>query len=106
MKFLDYTHNIWLVAASLSLSIVAGFTGFSLTKGIAGQTVALRKLSVSLAAVALGGGIWSMHFVAMLGLQLPIPVYYDAMITEKRAKVGDALRGGISWRCRVAVNSL
>jgi hypothetical protein len=25
---------------------------------------------------------------------------------EKRAKVGDALRGGISWRCRVAVNSL
>ncbi|MDT8326683.1 MAG: hypothetical protein RQ750_04755, partial [Roseovarius sp.] len=26
--------------------------------------------------------------------------------SEKRAKVGDALRGGISWRCRVAVNSL
>jgi len=25
---------------------------------------------------------------------------------EKRAKVGDALRGGISWRCRVAINSL
>nr|WP_255014111.1 transposase [Roseovarius sp. M141] len=24
---------------------------------------------------------------------------------ENRAKVGDALRGGISWRCRVAVNS-
>ena len=25
--------------------------------------------------------------------------------SEQRAKVGDALRGGISWRCRVAVNS-
>ncbi|SFD16040.1 hypothetical protein SAMN05444415_1081, partial [Salipiger profundus] len=25
---------------------------------------------------------------------------------EKRAKVGDALRGGISWRCSDAVNSL
>ncbi|WP_424988727.1 hypothetical protein, partial [Microbulbifer sp. S227A] len=24
---------------------------------------------------------------------------------EKRAKVGDALRGGISWRCSDAVNS-
>jgi hypothetical protein len=24
---------------------------------------------------------------------------------EQRAKVGDALRGGISWRCRSAVNS-
>ena len=28
------------------------------------------------------------------------------LLGEKRAKVGDALRGGISWRCRVAVNSL
>ena len=29
-----------------------------------------------------------------------------SMMMEKRAKVGDALMGGISWRCRVAVNSL
>ena len=28
------------------------------------------------------------------------------MLTEKCAKVGDALRGGISWRCLRAVNSL
>jgi hypothetical protein len=27
------------------------------------------------------------------------------MAREQRAKVGDALRGGISWRCRSAVNS-
>ncbi|MDA3858172.1 MAG: LytTR family transcriptional regulator DNA-binding domain-containing protein [Roseovarius sp.] len=93
MEFLNYTHNLWLVAASLSLSMVAGFTGFSLTKGIAGQTVAMRKLSVSLAAVALGGGIWSMHFVAMLGLQLPIPIYYDAMITLGSALVAILMVG-------------
>jgi len=93
MEFLDYTHNLWLVAASLSISMVAGFTGLSLTKGIAGQTVAMRKLSVSLAAVALGGGIWSMHFVAMLGLQLPIPIYYDAMITLGSALVAILMVG-------------
>lgn len=28
MEFLDHTHNLWLVAASLSISMVAGFTGF------------------------------------------------------------------------------
>jgi hypothetical protein len=29
----------------------------------------------------------------------------DVVLIEQRAKVGDALRGGISWRCRSAVNS-
>ncbi|SEK11135.1 Acetolactate synthase large subunit [Marinovum algicola] len=28
------------------------------------------------------------------------------LVTEKRARVGDALRGGITWRCSDAVNSL
>lgn len=93
MEFLDYTHNPWLVAASLSISLVAAFTGFSLTRGIAAQPVALRKLSVSLAAIALGGGIWSMHFVAMLGLRLPIPIYYDAMITLGSALVAILMVG-------------
>ena len=56
MEFLDYSHNLWVVAASISISIMAGFTGFSRTKRISGQTVVLRKLSATLAAVALGGG--------------------------------------------------
>jgi NO-binding membrane sensor protein with MHYT domain len=42
---------------------------------------------VTLAAIALGGGIWSMHFVAMLGLQMPILFYYDAAITLASALV-------------------
>ncbi|MGX0975346.1 NO-binding membrane sensor protein with MHYT domain [Roseovarius sp. MBR-51] len=93
MEFLEYSHNLWLVVASLSVSLVAAFTGFSLTRGIAAQPVALRKLSVTLAAVALGGGIWSMHFVAMLGLQLPIPIYYDAMITLGSALIAILMVG-------------
>ncbi|SEK30743.1 MHYT domain-containing protein, NO-binding membrane sensor [Roseovarius azorensis] len=93
MEFLEFTHNPWLVAASLSISLVAAFTGFSLTRGIAAQPVALRKLSVTMAAIALGGGIWSMHFVAMLGLQLPIPIYYDAAITLGSALVAILMVG-------------
>jgi NO-binding membrane sensor protein with MHYT domain len=93
MEFLEYSHNLWLVVASLSVSLVAAFTGFSLTRGIAAQPVAMRKLSVTLAAIALGGGIWSMHFVAMLGLQLPIPIYYDAMITLGSALIAILMVG-------------
>ncbi|MEA2706740.1 MAG: hypothetical protein QOH22_1528, partial [Gemmatimonadaceae bacterium] len=29
-------------------------------------------------ALAMALGIWSMHFVGMLALHLPIPVWYDA----------------------------
>ncbi|MEM6578309.1 MAG: MHYT domain-containing protein [Pseudomonadota bacterium] len=53
----------------------------SLTKDLSTKTLAQRKIAVALAAVALGGGIWSMHFVAMLGLQMPILFFYDAAIT-------------------------
>jgi CRP-like cAMP-binding protein len=31
---------------------------------------------------------------------------FEPIVDEKGAKVGDALRGGISWRCSDAVNSL
>lgn len=57
------------------------FTGLSLTRDLAKKPVFQKKASIALAAVALGGGIWAMHFVAMLGLKLPIPFYYDAAIT-------------------------
>ncbi|MEM7670090.1 MAG: MHYT domain-containing protein, partial [Pseudomonadota bacterium] len=64
-----------------------GFTGLSLTQGIAKLALRQRKVSIALASVALGGGIWSMHFVAMLGLQLPFIFYYDAAITLASALV-------------------
>ena len=87
MEFLEYGHNNLLVTMSFVVAIVAGFTGLSLTKDLSSKSIAHRKISISLAAVALGGGIWSMHFVAMLGLQLPILFYYDAAITLASALI-------------------
>jgi len=87
MQVLDYTHNHWLVIASLLVALMAGFTGLSLTKGLSTRSAAHKKVLVSLAAIALGGGIWSMHFVAMLGMQFPILFYYDAAITLASALV-------------------
>lgn len=87
MQILDYSHNPMLVFASLLVAMMAGFTGLSLTKGLSERNIMHRKVSVALASVALGGGIWSMHFVAMLGLQLPIMFYFDAAITLASALV-------------------
>ncbi len=81
MEFIEYGHNVGLVAVSFFVALVAGATGLTLTKDLSLQSVAQRKLSVAMAAIALGGGIWSMHFVAMLGLHMPILYFYDAAIT-------------------------
>ncbi|WP_148922346.1 MHYT domain-containing protein [Oceanicella actignis] len=78
---LEVSHNGWLVIAAFAVALMAGFTGLSLTRGASALPPGRRKLVVALASAILGGGIWSMHFVAMLGLQLPILFYYDALVT-------------------------
>ena len=81
MEFLPFSHSNLLVAMAVLVSVVSGFTGLSLTRDLSSKAVFERKVSVALASVALGGGIWAMHFIGMLGLQLPILFFYDAAIT-------------------------
>ena len=68
---IEYGHNGLLVFLSLLVALVAGFTGLSLTKDPSSKSFSQRKIAVALSSFALGGGIWSKHFVAMLGLQMP-----------------------------------
>lgn len=90
---LEFSHDWRLVLASLAIALMAGFTGLSLTQGVSRLSVTQRKVAVSMAAVALGGGIWSMHFVAMLGLRLPIFYFYDALTTLVSALVAILMTG-------------
>ncbi|MFQ3184683.1 MAG: NO-binding membrane sensor protein with MHYT domain [Alteromonas macleodii] len=81
MELLDISHNTPLAIASIIVAVVAGFTGLTLSKDLSKRSVFHRKGSIAMSAIALGGGIWSMHFVAMLGMQMPVLFYYDAAIT-------------------------
>ena len=81
MDFLSVSHSSFLIVMSCVVALVAGFTGLSLTRDLSEKPMFLKKISIALAAIALGGGIWAMHFVAMLGMQLPVLFYYDAAIT-------------------------
>ncbi len=81
MQILPFTHSAFLIVMSCVVALAAGFTGLSLTRELSTRPVFQKKVSIALAAIALGGGIWAMHFVAMLGLQLPILFFYDAAIT-------------------------
>jgi len=90
---LDVSHDPLLVIASFAIALMAGFTGLSATRGAQALALAPRKLVVAAAAVILGGGIWSMHFVAMLGLQLPVPFFYDPLVTLISALLGILIVG-------------
>ena len=94
MDPLPFTHGMFLVAMACIVAVVAGFTGLSLTRDLSAKPVNERKIAVALAAIALGGGIWAMHFIAMLGLKLPILFYYDAAITLVSALTAILIVGG------------
>jgi len=82
-----------LVAGAVLVAVMASFTGLRLASGLSRLDVAGRKRHVAMAAVALGGGIWSTHFVAMLALRLPVPVFYDALTTLVSALIAILLTG-------------
>ena len=70
-----------LVLASVLVAIMAAFTGLQLVSGLSQLEPADRRPRIAQAAIALGGGIWSMHFVGMLAMRLPVAVSYDALPT-------------------------
>ena len=90
---LDHGHNHYFFFVSLAIALMSGFTGLSLTQGASVMSVVRKKLVVSMSALALGSGIWSMHFVAMLGMTLPVPFHYNALITLASALVAILITG-------------
>ena len=87
------TYDMVLVIASVAVSVMASFTGLILTRGIQALPSAQRKLMIVMASLALGGGIWSMHFVAMLAMRLPVPIAYDAGYTLGSALIAVLMTG-------------
>ena len=70
-----------LVFISLCVAILASYTALDLAARIAtarGRTV---YLWMSGGALAMGFGVWSMHFIGMLALELPLDLAYDLGLT-------------------------
>src|SRR3712207_6354673 len=72
------THDSTLVALSVLIATVASYTALDLAGRIRACTGWPCYAWLATAAVAMGGGIWSMHFVAMLAFSMPgMQVGYD-----------------------------
>ncbi len=70
-----------LVLVSILVAIFASFTGFSLADRVRSSQGLASVMWTAGGALALGTGIWAMHFIGMLAFRLPIPLGYDLHIT-------------------------
>ena len=70
-----------LVLLSVAVAIMGSFTGLALTSGALWTHGSRLKIRVLKGAIAIGGSIWAMHFIAMLAVELPITVNYDVLYT-------------------------
>ncbi|SEE92044.1 MHYT domain-containing protein, NO-binding membrane sensor [Burkholderia sp. WP9] len=75
-------YNLGLVAVSLIVATLASFTAIDLADRLSILAyVRARQLWLAAGALAMGVGIWSMHFIGMLSFSLDIPINYDFAIT-------------------------
>lgn len=76
------TYDPLLVVISVLIAIFASFMGFQVTSSaIKSQSVKRRQIMLLTGSTALGGGVWSMHFIGMLAFQLCTPVGYGWLLT-------------------------
>ncbi|XID94765.1 response regulator [Paenibacillaceae bacterium WGS1546] len=77
MEHVHGTYDTALVAFSYVVAVVASYTVLDLAGRVSETSGRSRSLWLAFGAVAMGMGIWSMHFVGMLAMSLPVPVAYD-----------------------------
>lgn len=86
-----------LVVMSLCVAILASYTALDLAGRIAtaqGRTV---YLWITGGAVAMGVGVWSMHFIGMLALRLPFALGFDLDLTALSLLIAVLSSGFALW---------
>lgn len=87
------TYDPLLIALSIVIAIVGAYAGLQLAQRLRPKSGVPRKVLLSTAALTIGGGIWSMHFVGMLALSLPVTINYDVLLTLVSALVSILVTG-------------
>ncbi len=76
------SYNPLLVTLSVVVAILASFTALDMAARVSAAPSRRAALPWLLAGgIAMGAGIWSMHFVGMLAFRLPMPLGYELWTT-------------------------
>jgi NO-binding membrane sensor protein with MHYT domain len=88
------TYDPYLVTLSILVAAFASYTALDLGGHVATARGMARSAWLAGAAITMGGGIWAMHFVAMLAFSLPIPMSYEIGLTGLSLVVAVLVTGG------------
>ncbi|AOG03276.1 MHYT domain-containing protein [Bosea sp. RAC05] len=75
------SHPPVLVTLSVVMALLASYTALDLSARARESGGTMRAAWLATSAVVMGGGIWTMHFLGMLALQLPVAVEHDFLPT-------------------------
>lgn len=86
------TYDPAIIALSVVIAVQGGYVSLMLARRLSGlgpgpRDSGRRKALLAASALALGIGIWAMHFIGMLAVKLPITVTYDLLWTLVSALV-------------------
>ena len=81
MAMVPTGYNPALVALSIAIAVFAAYTALDLGGRVRGAGATARLVWLAGAALAMGGGIWSMHFVGMLAFEMGRPTTYHLGLT-------------------------
>ena len=73
----------WLVAVSVFTSMVASYAAFIFAERITTSRGGARVLWLVSGAMAMGLGIWSMHYLGMLAVRLPVDQDAPALMSRE-----------------------
>ena len=113
MTFLTPAYDLRVVAASFFIASFASYVALDLARRVRMHARGVARTWWACGSVAMGTGIWCMHFVGMLAFSLPIALGYGAAMTlaswlaavaVSGVALGIASRPSLSWR-RVAAGA-
>ena len=76
----EHSYSTSLVLLSIAVATLGAYVAIEIAQRVRAARGRRRILWTYGGSLALGLGIWSMHFVGMLALQLSVLVWYDALL--------------------------
>ncbi|GGA34118.1 bifunctional diguanylate cyclase/phosphodiesterase [Psychrobacillus lasiicapitis] len=78
---LNGEYSIPIVVLSIIMSVIASYTALSMNERAYKNSFFHRNFWLALASIAMGFGIWSMHFIGMSAYSLPVEMHYHKPLT-------------------------
>ena len=75
------SYSYGLVALSYIVAVLAAYTAFEFTRVVARHDGKSSAAWLAAGSLAMGIGIWTMHFVGMLAFKIRMPYTYDVSLT-------------------------